>query len=109
MSRIQASAELLAETLQGKNQDYAGDYDEFFNFRKSAEFGGVPVYKVFALELAKKMTRLENALRKMERGETMNHESYIDTLLDIAGYAVIWHAEESDRARPVKTDWNPAG
>lgn len=92
MSRIQASVELLAETLQGKNQDYTGGRGEFYNFEKAAEFVGVNVNSIILAEIVKKFTRLESLFRSYEFGQLPNNESIADTLLDLAGYAIIAHA-----------------
>lgn len=110
MSRIQASVELLAETLQGKNQDYAGMFGEFYNFQRSAEFVNISTDRAIFVEIAKKMTRLENLLKLMERGVLPSNESIKDTLLDLAGYAVIGHAWVTDRTSEDAidaVDWRP--
>jgi len=118
VSHIQASVELLAETLQSKNHDYTAGRDEFYNFRKAAEFTGTSVDVIILAEIAKKMTRLESLFRLQEFGQLPNNESLKDTLLDLAGYSVIGHAHLVDTAleeviistaHPTKTDWSPAG
>lgn len=109
MSRIQASVELLAETLQSKNQDYTASRGEFINFEKSADFIRVPTEKVILSEIAKKMTRLESLIELQSYGRTPNNESLKDTLLDLAGYAVIAHAYVSDKETAIREKWNPAG
>lgn len=95
MSEIQRSVDLLVNTLKGKGEDYRGSRGEFFNFEVAANFVKIPTYKAILIELAKKMTRLQTAIDKIDAGVDMNYESYIDTLLDIAGYAIIAHAHES--------------
>lgn len=92
MSSIQRSAQILMDVLSMKNSDYTAGRGEFYNFEKTAEFVNVPVLKLVAAEVAKKMTRLDSLLRLEELGQLPNNESMKDTLLDLAGYAIIAHA-----------------
>lgn len=88
MNRIQGSAELLAQTLVSKNADYAPG-DEFSNFEAAAEFAKTDVVTTLLTQIAIKYTRIDNLTNKEELPE---NESLADSLLDLAGYAVIAHA-----------------
>lgn len=92
MSSIQRSAELLAETLRGKNQDYTADRGEFFNFQKAAEIANTVPFDVMIGQIGIKVTRLESLVRGISAGQTPNNEGLKDTLLDLAGYSIIAHA-----------------
>lgn len=94
MSEIQKSVQLLADTLVGKNQDYTGGRGEFFNFEKAAEFvsGGADPLFVMLTQLGIKVTRLDSLLLGDHDQVITNFEGIKDTLLDLAGYAVIAHA-----------------
>lgn len=87
-SCIQDSAGLLARTLQGKNNDYRVD-GEFSNFERAADFASTAPIKVMMTQIAIKYTRIQGGLRS---DESFNYESLKDSLLDLAGYAVIAHA-----------------
>lgn len=109
-SYIQASAEQLAETLLSKNQDYAPT-GEFSNFEKAAEVAGIGPMQVITAQAAIKMTRIESLTNHGD----YNHESLVDSFLDLAGYAIIAHAYLSAHdvveGKPEKSydQWNPAG
>lgn len=88
-SYIQASADLLAETLLLKNSDYAPT-GEFSNFERAAEIAGVTVLQTITSQVAIKMTRIETLLKS--QASAPRNESLIDSFLDLAGYAAIGHA-----------------
>lgn len=104
MSRIQASVELLAETLQKKNNDYAGENGEFFNFSRSAELASVSTLAAMLVQIGVKVTRIQNLFDR----PGASNEPLVDSLLDLAGYAVIAHAYVNQDLT-TKSDWNPAG
>jgi hypothetical protein len=87
-SYIQSSAKLLAETLSGKNGDYAPS-GEFSNFEEAAKFAGVEVHEVMLAQIAIKYSRIQ---RLYDKDASATYESIQDSLLDLAGYAVIAHA-----------------
>lgn len=97
MSKIQASIEELAETLQSKNQDYKID-TEFSNFEFAAGYAGVSVEEVLLIQVAIKVSRLASLIKKRKYGETPNNEPILDTWKDLAGYSVIGHANEKGNA-----------
>lgn len=87
-SYIQASTETLAETLLSKNSDYAPT-GEFSNFEKAAEVVGTDALYVIITQVAIKLTRIQSLLSDDDQP---NNEPLKDSLLDLAGYAVIAHA-----------------
>lgn len=87
-SYIQDSAHLLVGTLVNKNSDYAPS-GEFSNFTKAAEFVGVTEFEAIMIQVGIKLTRI-NSL--MEPGKVATNEPLKDSLLDLAGYAIIAHA-----------------
>lgn len=89
-SWIQASVGTLAQTLSSKNSDYAPE-GEFSNFEQAADFAGVTTFDVMMSQLGIKVTRIKALL---EHGQAEN-ESLSDSLLDLAGYAIIAHAHMS--------------
>lgn len=117
MSRIQRSVERLAKTLDGKNKDYAGEAGEFSNFYQSSDIAGITPLEVIVAQIGIKVSRIQN-LKK--GGAEAEYESLKDSLLDLAGYAVIGHAymtmgDDIDsegcriRPEPALKIWNPAG
>ena len=56
------------------------------------------------IEVAKKTTRLDSLIKLLERGQVPSNESMKDTLLDLAGYAIIAHAHLSAQEAEVKTE-----
>lgn len=84
-SHIQAVAEELRLTLVSKNGDYAPS-GEFSNFELSAAFAGIEPFNLILAQAAIKMTRINNLHLNDSYG---NNESLRDSLLDLAGYAVI--------------------
>lgn len=118
MSYIQRSAEHLAEVLQGKNRDYTADMGEFYNFERAGKFAGTSPMRAILTQIGIKYTRID-ALSN-HAGNVVMNEPLKDSLLDLAGYALIAHAwlsreDEKDETREellrVKYDstWNPAG
>jgi len=97
-SYIQASAETLAETLLSKNSDYAPT-GEFSNFERAAEFSGARTLGVMLAQIGIKFTRIETLSRDVYN-PSPQHESLKDSLLDLAGYAVIAHAYLSANEEP---------
>lgn len=74
--QIQQQAEELAQLLIRKNADYGNSFEEQFNKR-----GLVGVL----IRLEDKMARLDN----LERNVAKVDESIKDTLIDLAGYALL--------------------
>lgn len=102
-SRIQGVAEELKLTLSRKNHDYATT-DEFSNFVTAAELPGLNPFDVMLGQLGIKYSRL---LGLNNEGEP-EFESFRDTLIDLAGYAIItaaWLDKEKDESEaPMRLD-----
>lgn len=94
MSSIQLSAQILKDVLSRKNRDYAGNVGEFYNFQRTAEFAKIAPFDVMLAQIGIKFTRIENL---NVDPEIVNNESLKDSLLDLAGYAIIAHAYLSAR------------
>jgi hypothetical protein len=79
---------------RAKNADYADGEDPFQNFRSSALYG-VPIGQGIIVRMGDKMQRIANLLR---RDAKVKDESILDTLSDLANYAMIlrmWIESES--------------
>lgn len=85
MSYIQRATEELSETLSSKNQDYRID-GEFSNFEYAAQLAALSTDRVILAQVGIKLGRLEGLQ------STPNNESRLDTLKDLAGYAIILYA-----------------
>lgn len=68
-----------------KNMDYAGPDDPFQNFRMCEGYG-VPMERGLLVRMSDKMTRVSNLL---SRDAMVADESVLDTLSDLANYAMI--------------------
>lgn len=84
-SRISAVAAELMDTLIKKNSDYAPT-TEFSNFEESARFADITPFELILAQIGIKYSRI----RKLN-GTTLDpsFESLRDSLVDLAGYAVI--------------------
>ncbi len=77
---------MMARIHSLKNQDYANNEDPFKNFRMS-EMIGIPAWKGALTRLGDKFIRINNLISK---GKTaVKDESILDTLVDLANYALI--------------------
>lgn len=76
----------MRDTFARKDADYAGDVP-LGNIKSSSNFGIEPQDAVF-VRLADKFSRL-CSLRRSGREPQVRDESFRDTLLDLANYAVI--------------------
>jgi hypothetical protein len=75
----------LEATLQSKNEDYRID-SEFSNFEFAADVAGLLPEDVLTIQVGIKLGRLKGLQ------EDPNNESRLDTLKDLAGYAIIFYA-----------------
>lgn len=87
MSYIQQATKDLAETLSAKNADYRIS-GEFSNFEFAAKVVGdwVDAADIIKAQIGIKLGRLEGL------PQDPNNESRLDTLKDLAGYAIILYA-----------------
>jgi len=76
----------LLDLLKKKNNDYAEDDNCFSNFEYCADKADISVDNVFMVFLAVKLARLKELLS----GKETKNESIIDTLKDMANYAVLF-------------------
>jgi hypothetical protein len=121
----------LAKLHDAKNADYAGEGgDPFRNFRK-AEALGISASKGCLVRMGDKWSRIESLVNKGEESRKVKDESLVDTVKDLAVYALIWiclreqeveaenekryaatasqksndYAEQGDAASPQTADW----
>lgn len=76
-----------------KDHDYAGEVP-FANFRR-AENIGIPAWKGALIRMSDKWSRIENLAVKEDA--QVKDESFDDTLLDIANYAIIVYILREER------------
>lgn len=93
--------ELLDEMRRvhdAKNHDYAGSDDPLANFRL-CEAMGLPAWKGCLVRITDKVSRLQSFARQ---GELMvEDESVLDTLLDLANYAILCRVLFEECREPV--------
>lgn len=77
---IKRKCELLAETLIKKDADYGSSFDKTLD-----EYGDT----VGLIRIEDKLNRIKNIL--LNKKEAQVNESILDTLLDIAGYSILFH------------------
>lgn len=85
-THIQNAVNELATTLARKNSDYAPT-DEFSNFTLAAELAGLQAWDAVLIQIGIKYSRLMNLVS--DGVSAPEYESVRDTLMDLAGYAVI--------------------
>lgn len=73
----------LKELLIRKNRDYGNSAEKSFN-----KWG----HKAFMIRIEDKMNRLENLIKNGENN-LVKDESLYDTVLDLAGYELLWMVE----------------
>lgn len=79
--------DLLAETLKAKNADYGDSFGKLY-----AKYGDAST----AIRLTDKLMRFETLIQNKQqvKGESIN-----DTLLDIAGYAILTLVQKQNGGR----------
>lgn len=87
---IELALSNLTDTLTKKNSDYKVTEEEFSNFYFASEVSDVPAKDIVLAQIGIKLGRIKG-LRKME-DSMVNFESLLDSLQDLAGYAVILYA-----------------
>jgi hypothetical protein len=88
--------DIMAEVHSQKNHDYAGVEDPLRNF-KICESMGIPAWKGVLVRISDKFSRVSSFAKKEEY--KVKDENVIDTLLDMANYAVICAILFQDREK----------
>lgn len=104
-SYIQTAAKQLVDTLARKNSDYAPT-DEFSNFRMAAELAGLQAWDAMLIQIGIKYSRLMNLVS--EGVGSAEFEGVRDTLMDLAGYAVIAAGYQDSTHEPLRLDPEPS-
>jgi len=79
--------EQMHDVLVMKAADYDGDNLRYTNLR-AVEAMGIPAYKGALIRMTDKMSRLQS-LAKSQAAPAVTGETFEDTLIDLANYAVI--------------------
>lgn len=85
MSYIDRAINSLTATLASKNSDYKID-GEFSNFEFAGQVAGIHPIDVIGTQIGIKLGRLKGL------AENPNNEARLDTVKDLAGYAIILYA-----------------
>lgn len=88
-SSIGTALENLGYVLQRKNSDYKVTSSEFSNFHFAADMSGLSAQDVMLAQIGIKLGRLRGLL---DSSKDVNYEAIEDTVMDLAGYAVILYA-----------------
>jgi hypothetical protein len=84
----------LHEIVKRKNSDYTGTFDDpYKNFRKRGALG-------FLVRMDDKLARLESFIEK--GSYEVQDESFLDTCLDLANYAILLAGYMKQEAKNVK-------
>lgn len=87
-SIFEAKLKEMMQTMEGKNDDYAGQ-DALSNFKESAEFAGItPEQSALAL-IGTKISRIKNLIGK---SSDPNNESILDSFKDLRNYTILYEA-----------------
>lgn len=89
LSRLEELYKNNVEISRAKNADYAGPDDPFLNFRV-CEALGIPAEVGLVVRMSDKLARISNLI-KPGRIAQVKDESSLDTLADLANYAMILH------------------
>lgn len=87
-SSIETALANLGFVLKRKNSDYKVTSSEFSNFHFAADVAGIPATDVMLAQIGIKLGRLQGLRGRAE----IANESIEDTVMDLAGYAVILYA-----------------
>lgn len=97
---------LLNETLKQKNQAYSPDSDPMANFKLAAQFTGSTMPKSVLSRMVDKFIRLGRLLDENNPADE-NGEALADTVLDVAGYAMLmWHAISLEKVKKKEKENN---
>jgi len=86
--RALALLEELKVTFAAKNADYGATDDPWANFREAEKLGVSPFLGCL-IRMSDKWRRVQNLTLKGEEARAVKSESLLDTLRDLAVYAVI--------------------
>ena len=75
----------MKATHKRKSHDYGSPDDPLANIRNGAKFVGIEPWRAAAVRLSDKVTRLETYCRT----GSLTYESFEDTLIDLASYALL--------------------
>ena len=75
----------MKATHKSKSHDYGSPDDPLANIRNGAKFVGIEPWRAAAVRLSDKVTRLETYCRT----GSLTYESFEDTLIDLASYALL--------------------
>ncbi|ATW69410.1 hypothetical protein SEA_OLICIOUS_53 [Streptomyces phage Olicious] len=75
--------------MQRKNSDYKVTSSEFSNFHFAADMAGLSARDVMMAQIGIKLGRLRGLT---DGSKDVNYEALEDTVMDLAGYAVILYA-----------------
>lgn len=95
-SSIETALANLGSVLQRKNSDYKVTSSEFSNFHFAADMAGLSAQDVMLAQIGIKLGRLRGLL---DTGKDVNYEAIEDTVMDLAGYAVILYAYQIEMSR----------
>lgn len=95
-SSIETALANLGSVLRRKNSDYKVTSGEFSNFHFAADIAGLSPQDVMLAQVGIKLGRLQGLLGE---GRTPNYEAIEDTVMDLAGYAVILYAYQIEMSR----------
>lgn len=95
-SSIETALANLGSVLRRKTSDYSPTSSEFGSFHFAADMAGLSAQDVMLGQLGIKLGRLRGLLGT---GKDMNYEAIEDTVMDLAGYAVILYAYQIEMSR----------
>lgn len=95
-SSIETALANLGSVLQRKNSDYKVTSSEFSNFHFAADMAGLSAQDVMLAQIGIKLGRLRGLL---DTSKDVNYEAIEDTVMDLAGYAVILYAYQIEMSR----------
>lgn len=78
--------ELMYDTAEKKNSDYATSSDPFHNFKQCERLGICSKERGVLVRISDKLSRATNLV---EREGSVKDEAVTDTLIDMANYCVI--------------------
>lgn len=96
LERLQELFNNNVEISRRKNSDYANDNDPFQNFLV-CESLGIPAEVGFIVRMTDKLSRISNLIRP-GRERRVADESILDTLSDLANYAMMMRMHLENKA-----------